>query len=51
MTSPCGVCLQVMQEFCDQDTFEVVLAAGESETKILKLRELLPYGFDLEKGK
>lgn len=51
MTSPCGVCLQVMQEFCDPDTFEVVLAAGESETKILKLRELLPYGFDLEKGK
>ena len=51
MTSPCGVCLQVMQEFCDPDTFEVVLAAGESETKILKLRELLPYGFNLEKGK
>ncbi|MGN1206444.1 MAG: cytidine deaminase [Eubacterium sp.] len=50
MTSPCGVCLQVMQEFCDAETFEVILATKENEYKILKLHELLPYGFDFEKG-
>ena len=31
LTSPCGVCLQVMQEFCDPDAFEVILAAAEEK--------------------
>ncbi|MBO5175745.1 MAG: cytidine deaminase [Eubacterium sp.] len=47
LTSPCGVCLQVMQEFCDPDAFEVILAAAEEKYEILKLRQLLPYGFEL----
>lgn len=47
MTSPCGVCLQVMQEFCDPDAFEVILATAEEKYEILKLRQLLPYGFEL----
>ena len=46
-TSPCGVCLQVMQEFCDPDVFEVILATAEEKYEILKLRQLLPYGFEL----
>ena len=47
LTSPCGVCLQVMQEFCDPDAFEVILATAEEKYEILKLRQLLPYGFEL----
>lgn len=47
LTSPCGVCLQVMQEFCDPDAFEVILATEEEKYEILKLRQLLPYGFEL----
>lgn len=46
-TSHCGVCLQVMQEFCDPDAFEVILATAEEKYEILKLRQLLPYGFEL----
>ena len=46
-TSACGVCLQVMQEFCDPDAFEVILATAEEKYEILKLRQLLPYGFEL----
>ena len=46
-TSPCGVCLEVMQEFCDSDVFEVILATAEEKYEILKLRQLLPYGFEL----
>lgn len=44
--SPCGVCLQVMTEFCDPDTFQVILVKNQEEYKILTLRELLPYAFD-----
>lgn len=47
LTSPCGVCLQVMQEFCNPDAFEVILATAEEKYEILKLRQLLPYGFEL----
>lgn len=42
---PCGVCLQVMSEFCGEN-FEIVLCKGE-EIKIYKLSELLPHRFNL----
>ncbi len=42
---PCGVCRQVMKEFCDPD-FEIVLLNGKGEIRILRLSELLPYSFD-----
>lgn len=42
---PCGVCLQVMNEFCDSD-FRIILAK-DGEAKILTLGELLPNGFKL----
>lgn len=40
---PCGVCRQVMAEFCDPD-FSVILGDGKS-VKEYRLSELLPYGF------
>lgn len=45
LTSPCGVCRQVMMEFCDPETFEIVLAINEDEYEVFKLKELLPLGF------
>lgn len=42
---PCGVCRQVMEEFCDPETFEVFVAKSDNEFKEFKLVDLLPYGF------
>ena len=50
--APCGVCRQVMMEFCDPETFRVVLASGGGEPLEILLKDLVPYGFggkDLEK--
>ena len=44
---PCGICLQVMMEFCDPDHFEVILGDGENDITYL-LRDLLPKGFGPE---
>lgn len=44
-TPPCGVCRQVMMEFCSSENFEIILAAGTEDYKIYKLKELLPEGF------
>jgi len=43
---PCGICRQVMAEFCDSE-FEVICARGENEYEIHLLRELLPFAFDM----
>lgn len=43
--SPCGVCRQVMMEFCDPDTFKVILGKGDLEWQEFTLKELLPLGF------
>ena len=45
---PCGVCRQVMSEFCDPD-FEIVFEEKTGEIKFLTFKELLPYGFELKK--
>ena len=42
---PCGVCRQVMAEFCDPDTFVIILGDGEGKTSQYLLRDLLPLGF------
>jgi cytidine deaminase len=42
---PCGVCRQVMMEFCDYDSFEIVLARSESDYAAYTLKELMPLGF------
>ena len=44
---PCGVCRQVMAEFCDADKFEIVLVKSEEEYKRYLLRKLFPEGFTL----
>ena len=46
---PCGVCRQVMAEFCSYEDFDVILAKSVDEYKIYKLGELLPLGFDKSK--
>lgn len=43
--APCGVCRQVMMEFCSPDTFQIILATGKEQYKIFPLKELLPLGF------
>lgn len=42
---PCGVCRQVMMEFCQPDTFQVILAVSSEDYKVMTLEELLPMGF------
>ena len=43
--APCGVCRQVMMEFCDPETFEIILAVSEEQYQIVTLNELFPMGF------
>ena len=42
---PCGVCLQVMMEFCDPMSFRVIVAASQDDYTVKLLGELLPNGF------
>ena len=42
---PCGVCRQVMMEFCDPEEFQIILATGKEQYEIFTLKELLPLGF------
>ena len=43
--APCGVCRQVMMEFCDPKTFEIILMDEKEELHVYTLEELLPLGF------
>ncbi len=43
--APCGVCRQVMMEFCDPETFRIILAVDQENYDIFTLKELLPLGF------
>lgn len=42
---PCGVCLQIMTEFCDAEIFEIVIAKNNDEYQVYKLKELIPFSF------
>lgn len=42
---PCGVCRQVMMEFCDPETFQIILATSIDQYEIFTLKEMLPLGF------
>ena len=42
---PCGVCRQVMMEFCDPEVFQVIVARSAEEYEIRTLKEFLPEGF------
>lgn len=43
--SPCGVCRQVMKEFCSND-FEIIIAKNKNDFKVMTLGSLLPLSFD-----
>ena len=42
---PCGVCRQVLKEFCNPD-FEIIVAINENDYKVMTLAEILPFSFD-----
>jgi len=41
---PCGICRQVMQEFCKKD-FQIIVAKSTEDYQKYTLSELLPFGF------
>ncbi len=45
LTAPCGVCRQVMREFCDPEEFRIILGAGTGEKQVFLLKELFPLSF------
>ena len=45
---PCGECRQFMREFCDCDTFAVIVARSREDFRIFTLEELLPNSFGPE---
>jgi len=46
LTFPCGVCLQVMNEFMPDG--EIILQDCKKEIKVYKLKDFLPYSFGNE---
>lgn len=42
---PCGVCRQVMMEFCESDKFRILLLDEDEEIKSYLLKDILPFGF------
>jgi len=42
---PCGVCRQVMMEFCNPESFRIMLAREDGLIRSYTLAELLPEGF------
>ena len=46
--SPCGICRQVMREFCDPEEFRVVVARSQADFKTYSLAQLLPESFGPE---
>ena len=45
---PCGICRQVMQEFCGPD-FMIYMGRGDDSFEAVRLEELLPFGFSAKK--
>ena len=45
---PCGVCRQVMQEFCAPN-FMIYMGRGDDSYEAVPLEQLLPYGFNAAK--
>ena len=42
---PCGVCRQVLMEFCDPKNFKIYVAMSPTDYKEYTLEEMLPLGF------
>ena len=49
LCAPCGVCRQVMMEFCDPEAFQIIMADGKDKYVQVSLKEMVPYGFSLLK--
>ncbi|MCM1054390.1 MAG: cytidine deaminase [Bacteroides sp.] len=45
---PCGICRQVLSEFCEPDT-PIIIYDGADSVYCAELAELLPYSFRLDK--
>ena len=45
---PCGICRQIMQEFCGDD-FQVIVAKSTEDFRQYPFSEILPFGFDGDK--
>ena len=43
--TPCGMCRQVMREFCDPESFKVIVAKTADDDRVFTLEELLPESF------
>lgn len=43
--APCGVCRQVMIEFCNPEEFIIILVKSSEEYRLYTLAELLPLSF------
>lgn len=43
--SPCGVCRQVMMEFCNPTTFQIIMGKTKDDYIKYSLQQLLPLGF------
>ena len=48
LCAPCGICRQVMREFCVPEKFEIILAKSSDDYKVFTLEELLPLSFGPE---
>lgn len=44
---PCGMCRQVMTEFCNED-FCVICVKSKNDIQVFSLKDLNPFGFDKE---
>lgn len=45
MCPPCGVCRQVMMEFCNPESFYILLGTDDGKIQRYTLGQLLPQGF------
>lgn len=43
--NPCGVCRQVMMEFCNPSDFQIIVAKSQDDYRVVTLKEFLPEGF------
>lgn len=46
--TPCGICRQVMREFCNPESFQIIVAKSVEDYKNFSLNELLPESFGPE---
>ena len=46
--TPCGVCRQVMREFADPKSFEIIVAKSTADFRVYALEQFLPESFGPE---